>query len=354
MKEYKITLIGFGGVNKALAELIAERNDEWKKTLGFGLKIVGVSDLFLGSVIAPNGIEPSRLLRKRPKKGSFSKFKGGSEEARSIEVIRDAPADIVVEATFTDPRTGEPAISFCKEAFKAGRSVVTTNKGPVALAGAELINLASSNGVGFEFEGTVMSGTPVIRAAKDVLAGVGLKSFMGIMNGTSNYVLGRMEDGLTLTSAIGEAQEKGYAEANPSADIDGVDVKLKVAILAQQLFNMDIKPDNVSCYGIRDISLDDIKAANDRGEKWKLIGGVEVDEGGTAKAFVGPRKLPGTHPLASVSGATNAISFATELMGDLTISGAGAGRIETAYALLSDINALHKNPRVNVTSRGLA
>ena len=349
MKNYNISLLGFGGVNRALAELIAERNDTWANTLGFRLTIVGVSDLRFGSIISPNGIDANMLTKTNFSDGYFAKLSGGSSDPRSLDVIRDAPADIVAEATFTDPITGEPAISFCQAAFEAGRSIVTTNKGPVALAAAELQALAATNGVGFEFEGSVMSGTPVIRAATEMLAGAGLTGFVGIMNGTSNYVLGRMENGLTLADAVAEAQEKGFAEADPSADIGGGDVRLKVAILAQQLLGANIKPSDVSCEGITKISVQDINDAAKNNSRWKLIGGAGRDESGNITAYVAPRKLPMDHPLASIGGATNAISFETELLGDVTISGPGAGPTETAFALLSDIIALHNKGKIKTS-----
>ncbi|TGT11999.1 homoserine dehydrogenase, partial [Mesorhizobium sp. M8A.F.Ca.ET.213.01.1.1] len=153
-----------------------------------------------------------------------------------------APADIVVEATFTNPNDGEPAVSHCRWALQAGKHVVTTNKGPVALAAQELKTLAKSRGVRFEFEGAVMSGTPVIRLAAKTLVGAELKGFEGILNGTSNFVLGRMEEGLDFSSAVKEAQALGYAEADPTADVEGHDVRLKVVILANELLGADLKP----------------------------------------------------------------------------------------------------------------
>lgn len=341
MTTYNISLIGFGGVNRALAELIASRNDDWQESLGFRLNIVGVSDLNLGSVISPNGIDPRVLIETRFEPGGFAGLSGGSADPRSLTVVREAPADIVVEATFTDVETGEPAISHCKEAFMSGRSVVTTNKGPVALAARELTGLAARHGVGFEYEGTVMSGTPVIRLARQAMAGVEISGFQGILNGTSNYVIGRMESGLGFEEAVSEAQARGYAEADPTADIEGFDVRLKVVILANELLGAALKPSEVSCSGISALTPADIEAAAAEGERWKLIGSARRDENGAVHAQVQAQRLPLTHPLASVSGATNAITFSTGLLGDITMTGPGAGRIETAYALLSDIISLH-------------
>jgi homoserine dehydrogenase len=198
MAQYNIALIGFGGVSRSFAQLIADRNDAWKAEFGFHLNIVAVSDLKLGSIISPNDIDPRQLLGMEFDKGGFSRFSGGRAEADNETVIKTSPAQIVVEATFTNPDDGEPAVSHCRWAFESGKHAVTTNKGPVAFAAAELNALAERNGVKFEYEGTVMSGTPVIRMVKKTLAGAGVNSFEGILNGTSNFVLGSMEAGLEI------------------------------------------------------------------------------------------------------------------------------------------------------------
>ncbi|RTR02984.1 homoserine dehydrogenase [Halomonas nitroreducens] len=351
MAVYNVSLIGFGGVNRALVSLIRNYNDEWMKKLGFRLNIVGVSDLHLGSLISPNGVDAEELLKIKMEKGGLASLDGGCPDPRSMEVIRQAPADIIVEATFTDPKTAEPAISYCRTAFEAGRSVVTTNKGPVALAARELIKLAQQKNVGFEYEGAVMSGTPVIRLAKKSMAGADITGFQGILNGTSNYVVGRMEMGLSFNEAVAEAQEKGFAEANPAADVEGLDIRLKVVILANEILGANLKPDDVSCSGILGLTPADLEDAVSHGERWKLIGSAEKDEDGFVSAQVKASRLPSSHPLASISGATNAVTFSTELLGDVTVTGPGAGRIETAYALLSDIITLHHD-RCSFTEKG--
>ncbi|WP_416068745.1 homoserine dehydrogenase (plasmid) [Rhizobium sp. YTUHZ045] len=341
MTVYNIALIGFGGVNRALAELIATRNPLWERELGFRLNIVAVSDLYLGSVISPNGLDAKTLIEAKFTKGGFGQLSGGSAEADNETIIRTAPADIVVEATFTNPTDGEPAVSHCRSALASGKHVVTTNKGPVALAASELKALAEANGVRFEYEGSVMSGTPVIRMAEKTLAGAEVDGFEGILNGTSNFVLGRMESGLDFDTAVRQAQELGYAEADPTADVEGFDVRLKVVILANELLGAQLKPDDVSCKGISQLSPSDIRDAAKANSRWKLIGSASRGEDGRVVGSVMPKQLPLEHPLAAVNGPTNAVSFSTKLLGSVTVTGPGAGRIETAYALLSDIVAIH-------------
>jgi homoserine dehydrogenase len=343
MTQYNIALIGFGGVNRALAQLIASNNERWNQELGFRLSIVAVSDLHLGSVISANGIDARMLVETKFNKGGFGQLSGGSAEADNEKVIRQAPADIVAEATFTNPVDGEPAVSHCRWALQSAKHVVTTNKGPVALASSELKALAARHGVRFEYEGAVMSGTPVIRMAQTTLAGSNVHGFEGILNGTSNFVLGRMESGLDFTAAVQEAQELGYAEADPTADVEGHDVRLKVVILANELLGGNLKPKDVACNGISQLSPADIEAAARQGHRWKLIGSAAVGEAGRIEARVAPQRLPLDHPLAGVTGVINAISFKTDLLGAITVTGPGAGRVETAYALLSDIIAIHRS-----------
>ncbi|MDZ4017128.1 homoserine dehydrogenase [Pseudomonas sichuanensis] len=341
MTEYKIALVGFGGVNRALAQLIAERNLRWQQELGFGLKIVGVTDLFLGSVIDRNGLDAATLAALPTSKGALAQLPQGSAEAFNESVIKQSGADIIAEATFTNPKDGEPAATFCRWALEAGKHVVTTNKGPIALHAQALKALAKANGVSFEYEGSVMSGTPVLRMARQTLAGSGLVGFEGILNGTSNYVLTRMGEGLGFAEAVAKAQELGYAEADPTADVEGHDVRLKVVILANELLGACLQVSDVACSGISAITREDIERAKASGEHWKLIGAARREVDGSVRASVQARLLPGSHPLAGITGATNAIAFETELLGAVTVSGPGAGRIETAFALLSDILAIH-------------
>ncbi|MDD1150229.1 homoserine dehydrogenase [Pseudomonas sp. TNT2022 ID357] len=343
MTEYNIALVGFGGVNRALAQLIAERNQAWKKQLGFSLKIVGVSDLFLGSIVAPQGLDAGLLSQLPATKGALAQLPGGQVEALNEPVIKDSGADIIAEATFTNPVDGEPATTFCRWALEQGKHVVTTNKGPIALHGAELKALAQRNQAAFEYEGAVMSGTPVIRLAQQSLAGSELLGFEGILNGTSNFVLTRMEGGLGFAEAVAEAQALGYAEADPTADVEGFDVRLKVVILANELLGAQLTVSDVSCRGISGLTAADLEQARVEGARWKLIGSAQRLADGSLQASVEPRLLPLAHPLAGISGAINAVSFNTELLGAVTVSGPGAGRIETAFALLSDIIHIHQS-----------
>lgn len=347
MDRYDLALIGFGGVNRALAELIVQRGDDLAREVGFALRVVAITDLRAGSLVDTDGIDLLPLLSTEPHALSFAGRAGGSADPRNEWVIRHVPAEIVVEATYTNPTDGEPALSHVRWALASGKHVCTTNKGPVALAGQALKTLAADHGVSFEFEGSVLSGTPILRAAQRMFGGLQVEGVQGIMNGTSNYVLGRLEEGLDLQAAIAEAQERGYAEADPTADLEGHDVQLKVMILANEVLGARLRREDVPCEGISGITTREVQDAASKGLHWKLVGSAKRRADGTVDARVAPQALPAHHPLAGTSGALNAVAFYTDLLGTVTVSGPGAGRIETAYALLSDIMAIHQRHGAN-------
>ena len=254
----------------------------------------------------------------------------------ALATIEGSQADVVVEVTPTNLETGEPATSHVKAAIDRGLSVTTTNKGPVALRGKELVAAADTKGVRFLFEGTVMSGTPVMSYARRNLLGSTIESVQGIFNGTTNYILTEMESGSSYAAALAEAQKLGYAETIPDADVEGHDALAKVIILANMVLGADLTPADVPCKGITDITSEQVEEARGRGTRYKLIGRAVRTASG-CEASVAPVALPLNDPLAGVSGATNAITFQTDCLGSVTVVGPGAGRGETGFALLSDL-----------------
>jgi homoserine dehydrogenase len=303
--------------------------------------ITAVCDLQKGSLYNPDGLDPVVLLQAVNSGGSLSSIPAPFTGWDAIKTITESNADVVAELSFTDLKTGEPAISHFKAAITAGKHVITTNKGPVALAYRELAELAASHNVTIGVEGSVMSGTPSLRLGTELLSAAGVTCIQGIVNGTTNYILSQMDSGADYVDALAEAQAKGYAEADPTGDVEGFDAAGKVVILANLLMGANIQMSDVDRIGITGLTVDDIRLAKSSGERWKLIGKVE-SKGGGIIASVKPQRLPQTHPLAQVRGATNAITFTTKLLGDVTMIGPGAGRLETGYALIGDLLALHR------------
>jgi homoserine dehydrogenase len=220
--------------------------------------------------------------------------------------------------------------------------VVTSNKGPVALAYRELQRLAEARGVQWGIEGTVMAGTPALRLAQTALAGCQISQIRGILNGTTNFILTQMERGANYDDALAEAQRLGYAEADPTADVEGHDALGKLLILAAVVMDTPLAWEQVNCQGISGLTLDDVAQARAGGKRWKLIAQLSR-AGEEVEASVGPQAIPANAPLAGVRGATNAITYVTDLLGEVTLVGPGAGQQETGYALLADLLEIHRS-----------
>jgi homoserine dehydrogenase len=340
MKTYRLAMIGFGNVNQGLAEILQEHGSFFADTYQVGFTIVGISDLLKGSIYNPQGFEIDELLEGVSKHGNLEQVAAPERGWVAQTLIANSNADVIVEASYTDLQTGQPAINYIRQALECGKHVVTSNKGPVALCYAELAELARIKCLHFGVEGTVMSGTPAIHLGQEILKSAVIKKVEGILNGTTNYILTQMEQGADYQDALAEAQRLGYAEADPTGDVEGFDAAGKVVILSHLLFDQPIALGDVERTGISRLTSVDILEAKQAAERWKLIGSLE-EKDGRLIARVAPVRLPVAHPLANVSGATNAISYDTQILGRVTLIGPGAGRQATGFALLSDLLAIH-------------
>jgi homoserine dehydrogenase len=338
---YKLAFIGFGTVGHGLAEILIEKKAFLKQQYGFDYSVVAISDMLKGSVYEEDGLELEKIMALVKESGKIDSYPQGVKGWDSIKTIKDTNADIIIEATYTDIKTGEPAITHIKTALSNKKHVVTTNKGPIALAYKELSNLAKENGVFLRFEGTVLSGTPSLNLGLEALAGINIKEAKGILNGTTNYILTEMEKGRTYDEVLKEAQRLGYAEAKPDADVEGWDALAKIVIIANVLMGADIKVGDVERKGITKLTLADIEEAKREKKRWKLIARA-WHEGNKIKTKVTPEKISKDDFLAGVSGVTNALTFVTDDLGEVTIVGPGAGRRETGFSLLTDILNIHR------------
>jgi homoserine dehydrogenase len=334
----RIILVGFGVVGKGVATILARRYAEHARDYGLNPKIVAIADID-GAVINPRGLSPEKLEAIKQKGFQISKDPDfGKPGISALDVIESVEAEVVVEVTPVDIKNGEPALSHITKAFKTGKHVVTTNKGPLALAMPSLTELAEYNKVYFRFSGTVGGGTPMLEFAKRCLAGDKILAIQGILNGTTNYILTEMsQNRVTFQEALANAQKLGYAEREPSMDIDGFDTACKVVILSNWIMNQKVTLKDVDRTGVRDVSLEALDEALKRGNTLKLIGSVD---GG--KPTVKPMEVAKTNPLC-VSGVLNAITFSTEFAGEQTLVGRGAGGPETASAVLRDLLAIRHN-----------
>ncbi len=248
-------------------------------------------------------------------------------------VVDDPDVDIVVEVMGGI----EPARGLIRAALDNGKSVVTANKELVATLGAELFALAAQRGVRLEYEAAVAGGIPIIKPLRESLAGDRVRRVLGILNGTTNYILTRMtEDGMDFGAALGEAQRLGYAERDPAADIEGYDAAAKAAILASLAFDADVVAGDVYREGITRVTATDIAHARRMGYVIKLLGIAEASDGAVG-VRVHPALVPVSHPLASVRESFNAVFVEGEAVGDLMFYGRGAGSLPTASAVVGDV-----------------
>jgi homoserine dehydrogenase len=230
-------------------------------------------------------------------------------------------------------------MTILKTALGAGVNVVTSSKGAVSLDLDGLKKLALENGALLRYESSVLSGTPLINLVRGPLAGCSISRAEGIVNGTTNYILTKMEEGMEYGAALAEAQRLGYAEADPTGDVDGIDSALKVCIMAAEFFGRHLAIGDVSRTGITGVTSSDVTRAVASRSRIRLIAGVEIAQNGegAVRGYVTPRAIDISNPLASVTGAMNAMSITTDNLGEITITGPGAGKRETAQGLLSDM-----------------
>jgi len=316
----KVAIIGLGSVGKGVATMLAKKD--------LGIQVTGIADSRSG-IINPAGINIGEMLALKQKSGMC-----GSNGITADDVVKKADYDILIEVSPTNALTGEPATDYIRTALGRKKHVVTSNKGPIALAFHDLRELARENGVALRYEATVAGAIPIMHTLEHGLAGNEIIALYGVLNGTCNFILTRMADeGLTYEQALMEAREMGYAEADPTYDVQGIDAAIKLVILANTIWDNGIKLSDVDRTGIDLLTADALRLAEEEGCTIRLIA-----EAMPRKKLirVSPRILPKNHPLV-VEGTLNALTLETDLAKEITLIGRGAGSIETASAIIGDL-----------------
>ncbi|MDH7597589.1 MAG: homoserine dehydrogenase [Methanothrix sp.] len=332
MREVRISLVGYGVVGHGVVDVIS-RKRKMLRELGLDLKLVSITD-HTGTLVEEDGISGEKVL------GHRTLQEIANSEMSAKETIRSVNSELVVEVTPTNIVHGQPGLGHMEEALASGKHVVTSNKGPLVVAYNRLKRLADDNGVMLKFEATVGGTMPLINLIERTLVGNTILGIRGIFNGTCNYILTRMADEqYPFSRALAEAQELGYAEADPTYDIEGVDTAAKIVILANAIFNMNVKYNDVQVRGITEITPEALALAKKHGYVIKLIGEVPA-------LTVRPMLVPIRSPLA-VGSTLNAAAIYTDLSGTITVTGLGAGGVETAAAILSDIVSIYRTKRVD-------
>ena len=330
----RLLLAGFGNVGRTLAGILRDR-DRYPGLAALDVAVVGITTGRHGALLDERGIDPARALADY---AAGSLGGGGAEAcATTLAAVHELDYDVLVElAPLSVRECGEPAIAHVRAALERGRHVVTANKGPVAWAHRELAALARAHGCRFLHEATVMDGAPVFNLARHCLAGNVIVRLDGVLNSTTNTVLGMIERGATLAAGVAEAQRLGVAEADPSLDVDGWDAAVKLAALANATMDADLAPEAVARQSLIEVDEAWVRDAPARGARVKMIATLERG-GGAVTGSVAAQELPAAHPFARIDGAGSVLRIATDLMGTIVIAEEAPDLKTTAYGVIVDL-----------------
>lgn len=318
----KIAVMGYGTIGSGVVEVLKINSAKIAKRSGEPVEVKYILDL--------------------------REFPGDPMEDKIIHdyktIVEDPEIGIVVETM----GGVEPAYTFVRAMLEAGKQVTTSNKNLVAAKGAELIKIAREHGVNFQFEASVGGGIPIIRPLNKCLTADEIEEITGILNGTTNYMLTKMADeGADFDEVLKDAQEKGYAEKDPTADIEGHDPCRKIAILTSLVCGRQVDFEDIHCEGITKITATDMAYAKAMGRSIKLLASSRLEDG-SYSCMVAPFMLPATHPLCGVNGVFNGIFVHGNVLGDAMFYGSGAGKLPTASAVIADVVDMVKHQNTNI------
>jgi len=343
-------LIGFGNVSQGFVSVLTEKTDRLK-AFGINLTLVGVvegtrRDGKSHSAYSVDGLDLETLLRIKLQGGSVSTYPNAGGHDSALDLIKKSRAHLMLEATPTNLRNGEPALTYLKTALELGMHVVTANKGPLVFALRELEELAKRNRVELKYSAAVAGALPIIPIGDYALTGANVSSIEGILNGTSNYVLTQMaEKGIEMKEALAYAQVRGIAEADPRLDIQGDDTAVKLLIATNSIMHFNAKISEVKISGIQHLTREDVLAARKRGHTLKLIGTAH-NRDGSLDMKVGVEEIGPDHPFFWVNGTWKGATLDTDLLGKIVLIGGSSNPKYAAGAMLRDVlNIFHPETR---------
>jgi len=336
---YKLALIGFGNVARALARLLVRKQDALKSKYDITFSFTGISTGRHGFAVNPNGLDIQNALELVESGKDISSFSAAPVKD-SLAVINNSQADVMFENSPVNTQTGQPALDHIRTALNLGMHAITANKGPVVHGYRELTKLAESKGKKFSFESTVLGGAPLFSVFRESFPLAELSSIKGIFNATTNIILSRMENGEAYEDAVKYCQSIGVAETDPSNDVDGWDAAIKVAALVTVLMDTPMTPQQVNPIGIRDITPEMIAKAKAEGKRYKLVCSAEK-VGDKVNANVEPQLVDSSSPLYGRMNSSTGVTFRTDVILDYSITeserpGMQGGPEETAYGLFAD------------------
>jgi homoserine dehydrogenase len=332
----RVAVVGLGTVGRWLLDALNRQRDLLRPGDEIELQLVAAGRRS-GFVHRASGLAPAELLGTDC---DLDTIDGVDRWPTALDGLREIEYDVLAEVSQSPMGDGEPGLTHMREALTAGASVATSNKWPVALAGLELAGLARSTGAGFRAESTVMSGTPLLTAITDGLGGARPVRMRGILNATVNFICSRMATGATYADALAEAQAKGLAEPDPGADVDGFDSVAKVMVLSALVFGRELALGDVSRRGISAVDPDEVAAAAAQGMRIREVARLHPASGVAAveAAAVGP-----DDPLFAIEETTNALRLEVEPLGEITVTGPGAGPQLAGQGVFSDLIALARH-----------
>ena len=332
MKRFRVCLLGFGNVGRALLRLLTAKSTELRETYGIEWELTGVATRRLGWRASSAPIDVAALLTGNDQ----TPVHDGIDEWLAI-----ARPDVVFETTSLNPETGQPAIDYLRASLQSGAHTITANKAPIVYAFDELNDIARAQGKRLLFESTVMDSAPVFSLFRETLPAVKIRGFSAVFNSTTNIILETMEAGRSFAEGVKAAQELGVAETDPSHDVDGWDSVMKVCAVARVILKTSLAPRDVRREGIRGLDPRTLQAARAEGKPYKLMTRAVVNADGSITAQVRPEQIAITDPLGNVRGTSLAIHFELDTIPGLTIVSHRPNLQSTAYGLLADfVNAV--------------
>ncbi len=339
MKTVKIVLCGCGGVGKAFLQLLADRGDEIEEKYGLKLVLSAAVD-YCGAAVADSdaGLPVGELVDFIKAGNEVQTFKSyGKVGITGIAVIAQSDADVMIETTPTNLTDGGAAKGHVFGAIDRGMEIVSANKGPFVLFYKDVFEKAQAKGCGLHISAATAAALPTLDVGLTCLAGTHVSSIEGILNGTTNYILSKMRNsGTPYEVALKEAQALGIAETDPSYDVEGKDTANKIVLIANRIFGKTVGLADITVKGITEVTPEDIQAAAKDGKVIKLIGTAQMVDG-DVKLSVAPKAIDEKHPLAGVNDSEKAITYMTDTMGSITVSGGKSSPVGAAAAVLKDL-----------------
>ena len=328
LRDVRLAMVGYGNVGKAFVRMLRARKGYLEDELGIHIVLTGIARS-TGSVACSEGIPldaaDERATRLDP-------------AVSALDMLRTAPYDVMVELTPTVVTDGQPAIEHVRTALSRGSHVITANKGPIAWAYRELHELACEKGVSLRHESVVMDGTPVFSLLEGPLLGCQVTEVRGVLNTTTNFVLGQLEDGLSFDEALSEGRRRGFVEADPSLDIDGWDATVKLTALMNVLMEQQLTPLDIDRTGIRTVTAEQVAEATATGKRIKLVCHGWLEDG-KARGSVAPTLVDRNDLMATINGTSSCLTITTDLMGPISVvKGVHEPEIDqTAYGVFGDL-----------------